>query len=116
MLMERLAEQHPHHVLHHLMALKNGNCGRDGNRVSQDAAQRGAMVHFVDFDKLWAADAVLNSLCAHRPDMYGDFSSGILRKQPEVSDSYCSRGLQSILQIDISGSIPVELEMKGISF
>jgi hypothetical protein len=69
--MERLAAEHPHHTLHHLMALKKGNRGKDGIAVDPAAAEnlQEAMVHSVDFDKLWAADMVLRQLCARQPHM-----------------------------------------------
>lgn len=43
-LMERLAVDHPHHTLYQLMALANGNRGRDGRRVG-DAAAVSALRH-----------------------------------------------------------------------
>lgn len=60
-LMERLAAEHPHHTLHCLMALKNGNRGRDG-RPTAARASRDALVHSVDFDKVAAAEAVLDNV------------------------------------------------------
>ena len=73
-LMERLAGDHPHHTLHCLMALKNGNRGRDGRRVDEVThATRDALVHSIDFDKVAAAQNVLNNvarkpaLCAITP-------------------------------------------------
>ncbi|BDA48015.1 Serine-protein kinase ATM [Coccomyxa sp. Obi] len=66
-LMERLASDHPHHTLHCLMALKNGNRGRDGRRVDATArASRDALVHSIDFDKVAAAENVLNNV-ARKP-------------------------------------------------
>lgn len=75
--MERLTSDHPHHTLHCLMTLKNGNRGRDGRRVDAAArAARDALVHSIDFDKVGAAERVLNNvarkpaLCAITSHLY----------------------------------------------
>lgn len=68
-LMQRLASEHPHHTLHCLLALKNGNCGRDGRRADAPGrTSRDALVHSVDFDKVAAAEDVLNAV-AKKPTL-----------------------------------------------
>ena len=56
--MERLACDHPHHVVYTLLALKNGNCGRDG-KVTAASASQDALHYNVDLDKVAAAQEVL---------------------------------------------------------
>lgn len=73
-LMQRLASEHPHHTLHCLLALKNGNCGRDGRRADAPGrTSRDALVHSVDFDKVAAAEDVLNAV-AKKPALCDNFS------------------------------------------
>lgn len=61
------------------MALKNGNRGRDGRRVDAAArATRDALVHSIDFDKVAAAENVLNNV-ARKPALCA--YSSILQRQ-----------------------------------
>ena len=53
-----MACEHPHHVVFTLLALKNGNCGRDG-RVTAASAGSDALHYNVDLDKVAAAQEVL---------------------------------------------------------
>ena len=61
--MERLACDHPHHVVYTLLALKNGNRGRDG-KVTLAAASQDALHYNVDLDKVAAAQEVLQRTSA----------------------------------------------------
>ena len=62
-LVERLACDHPHHVVYTLLALKNGNCGRDG-KVTTASASQDALHYNVDLDKVAAAQEVLQRTSA----------------------------------------------------
>ena len=47
-LLARVATDHPHHSLYHLLALKNGNRGRGGEVIARPAISAGAVSHSVD--------------------------------------------------------------------
>lgn len=61
--MERLAKDHPHHVVYTLLALKNGNRGRDG-KVTNASTSSDALQYNVDLDKVAAAEEVLQRVSA----------------------------------------------------
>ena len=62
-LVERLACDHPHHVVYTLLALKNGSRGRDG-KVTGASASSDALHYNVDLDKVAAAQEVLQRTSA----------------------------------------------------
>ena len=62
-LVERLACDHPHHVVYTLLALKNGNRGRDG-KVTGASPGSDALHYNVDLDKVAAAQEVLQRTSA----------------------------------------------------
>lgn len=64
-LVERLAREHPHHVVHTLLALKNGNRGRDG-KVTSATVATDALQYNADLDKVAAAQEVLQRTSAHK--------------------------------------------------
>lgn len=64
-LVVRMGTDHPHHTLPQLLALKNGNRGRDGRAA--DAASLGALSSKVDLDKVAAATEVLAAIAASSP-------------------------------------------------
>ena len=66
--MERLARDHPHHVVHTVLALKNGDRGRDG-RAGGRGASADALQHNADLDKVAAAQDVLQRTSA-QPALY----------------------------------------------
>ena len=68
-LVERLARDHPHHVVHTVLALKNGDRGRDGRAGPGRGASAEALQHNADLDKVAAAQDVLQRTSA-QPALY----------------------------------------------
>ena len=63
-LLVRLGQEHPHHVLAHVLALRNGDRGKDGRHVRPGSARQDVMKHHVDYGKLEAAKSVLEHVAA----------------------------------------------------
>lgn len=62
-LVERLACDHPHHMVYTLLALKNGSRGRDG-KAAGTSATSDALHYNVNLDKVAAAQEVLQRASA----------------------------------------------------
>lgn len=63
-MLRRMAVEHPYHVLYHLFALANGDCGDDGKKISSTTS-KAAMELNIDHEKVAAAKCVIESVKAH---------------------------------------------------
>lgn len=89
-LLQRLAIDHPFHSLYQIFALKNGNRGKDGQKI-QAGDVYGGMSISVDRDKVAAATQLLRAVASHP-------SRSLLPTRPCIATFIC------VTAVQISGS------------